>query len=223
MLKTVWSHVNDCRNYIKLYILYSLDIKYMTISQHPSEKMITRLPFCFLRGISRIVYDTDRNIDTCMHGEIMMMSSNGNISALLAFCAGNSPVNGDFPKQRPVTRSFDVFFDLCLYQQLNKQLKRRWLETISRSLWRHCNVSKYSTRVTCHYHESRWQSHKIIRKFQASGLCFQCSGWQCKSQAIKATNPIYTAAFSPGNALVLRKCSTPSYIKNIGVDKKVHP
>ena len=33
-------------------------------------------------------------------------------SALLAFCAGNSPVTGEFPTQRPVTRSFDVFFDL---------------------------------------------------------------------------------------------------------------
>ena len=29
-------------------------------------------------------------------------------SALLAFCAGNSPVTGEFPAQRPVTRSFDV-------------------------------------------------------------------------------------------------------------------
>ena len=35
-------------------------------------------------------------------------------SALLALCAGNSPVSGEFPSQRPVTRSFDVFFDLCL-------------------------------------------------------------------------------------------------------------
>ena len=33
-------------------------------------------------------------------------------SALLALCAGNSPVTGEFPSQRPVTRSFDVFFDL---------------------------------------------------------------------------------------------------------------
>ena len=33
-------------------------------------------------------------------------------SALLAICAGNSPVPGEFPTQRPVTRSFDVFFDL---------------------------------------------------------------------------------------------------------------
>ena len=35
-------------------------------------------------------------------------------SALLGFCAGNSPVSGDFPAQKPVAQSFDVFFDLCL-------------------------------------------------------------------------------------------------------------
>ena len=35
-------------------------------------------------------------------------------SALLATCAGNSPVPGEFPAQRPVTRIFDVFFDLRL-------------------------------------------------------------------------------------------------------------
>ena len=35
-------------------------------------------------------------------------------SALLALCAVNSPVTGEFPAQRPVTQSFGVFFDLCL-------------------------------------------------------------------------------------------------------------
>ena len=36
-------------------------------------------------------------------------------SALLALCAGNSPVPGEFPTQRPVTRSFDVFFDVRVW------------------------------------------------------------------------------------------------------------
>ena len=39
-------------------------------------------------------------------------------SALLAICAGNSPVTGEFPAQRPATRSFNVFFDLCLNKRL---------------------------------------------------------------------------------------------------------
>ena len=42
----------------------------------------------------------------------LMTSSNGTFSALLALCAGNSSVTGEFPSQRPVTRSFGFFFDL---------------------------------------------------------------------------------------------------------------
>ena len=42
-------------------------------------------------------------------------------SALLALCAGNSPVTGEFPSQRPVTRSFDVYFDLRLNKRLDKR------------------------------------------------------------------------------------------------------
>ena len=40
-------------------------------------------------------------------------------SALLAICAGNSPVTGEFPAQRPVTRSFDVFFDTWINGWVN--------------------------------------------------------------------------------------------------------
>ena len=35
-------------------------------------------------------------------------------SALLAICAGNSPVSGEFPAQRPETRNVDIYFDLYL-------------------------------------------------------------------------------------------------------------
>ena len=37
-------------------------------------------------------------------------------------CAENSPVTGEFPSQRPVTRSFDVFFDLRLNQVIETPL-----------------------------------------------------------------------------------------------------
>ena len=60
-------------------------------------------------------------------------------SALLAICAGNSPVPGEFPTQRPVTRSFGVFFDLRLNKRLSKQWWGWWFETLSRPLWRHRN------------------------------------------------------------------------------------
>ena len=60
-------------------------------------------------------------------------------SALLAICAGSSPGPGEFHAQRPVTRSFDVFFDLSLNKRLSKQWRGWWFETQSRPLWRHCN------------------------------------------------------------------------------------
>ena len=42
-------------------------------------------------------------------------------SALLAICAGNSLIPGEFPTQRPVTRNFDIFFDLHPNRRLSKQ------------------------------------------------------------------------------------------------------
>ena len=60
-------------------------------------------------------------------------------SALLAICAGNSPVSGEFLAQRPVTRSFDVFFDVRLIKRLNKHSRGWWFETLSHPLWRHRN------------------------------------------------------------------------------------
>ena len=62
-------------------------------------------------------------------------------SALLAICARNSLVTGEFPAQRPVTHSFDVFFDLRLNKRLSKQSWGWWSEMPSRPLWRHYNVN----------------------------------------------------------------------------------
>ena len=50
----------------------------------------------------------------------MLTSSNGNISASLALCGGNPPMTGGFPSQRPMTWSFDVFFNLRLNNRLSK-------------------------------------------------------------------------------------------------------
>ena len=58
-------------------------------------------------------------------------------SALLALCAGDSPGSPvNLTSQRPVTLSFDVFFD----KLLSKQSWGWWSETPSRSLWRHCSA-----------------------------------------------------------------------------------
>ena len=60
-------------------------------------------------------------------------------SVLLALCAGNSLVSGEFHAQRPVTRSFDVFFDLRLNKRVSKQWWGWWFDTPSHPLWCHCN------------------------------------------------------------------------------------
>ena len=76
-------------------------------------------------------------------------------SPLLALCAGNSPVTGEFPTQRPVTRSFDVFFDLRLNKRLSRQWGHRWFETPSHSLWHHYNqLSTYHSSFCGLPHES---------------------------------------------------------------------
>ena len=54
-------------------------------------------------------------------------------------CAGNSSVTGEFPSQRPATRSFGVFVDMCLNKRSSEQLWGCWFEMPLGSLWRHCN------------------------------------------------------------------------------------
>ena len=72
-------------------------------------------------------------------------------SALLALCEENPPFTGGFHShtggfhsQRPVTQSFDVFFDVRLNKRLSKQSTCWWFETAWHSLWRLCNEI-YST------------------------------------------------------------------------------
>ena len=68
-------------------------------------------------------------------------SSNRNIFGVTGPCEENPPVPIGFHPQRPVTRSFDVFFDLHLNKRLSKQSRRWWFEAPSHTLWRHCDVS----------------------------------------------------------------------------------
>ena len=73
-------------------------------------------------------------------------------SALMALWVGNSPVTDEFPSQRPVTRSFDVYIDLGLNKWLIKQSRRWWFETPSCPLWCHCNVIqvwRIQTKLKC--------------------------------------------------------------------------
>ena len=69
----------------------------------------------------------------------MMTSSNGDILRVTGPLCGEFTGPGEFPTQRPVTRGFDVFFDLRLNKRLSKQSWGWWFETLSSSLWRHRN------------------------------------------------------------------------------------
>ena len=73
---------------------------------------------------------------------------NGNISALLALCAGNSLAIGEFPSQRPLTRSFDVYFDLRLNKRLSKLWWGWWFEAPSCQLWRPCNEQEINRMIS---------------------------------------------------------------------------
>ena len=70
----------------------------------------------------------------------MMTSSNGNIFRVTGHMCGKFTGPGEFPAQRPVTRSFDVSFDLHPHKRLSKQSWGWWFETLSRPLWRHRNA-----------------------------------------------------------------------------------
>ena len=92
-------------------------------------------------------------------------------SALWAICAGNSPVPGEFPAQMPVTRSFDIFFDLRLNKRLSKQSWGWWFETLSHPLWRHSNVLAKFRLTINHFSVSQW--FEILE--QTTAVILRCS------------------------------------------------
>ena len=90
-----------------------LIVKYFTINV---RKIRAFLYFAWVKPAEVLHWHWCNNMTA---PESIMTSSMETFSALLAICAGNSPVPGEFPAQRPVTRSFDIFFDL----RLNKRWK----------------------------------------------------------------------------------------------------
>ena len=71
-----------------------------------------------------------------------------------------------FPPQRPVTQSFDVFFDLRLTKRLSKQSRRWWFEIPLHSLWRHCYVRRNINTCVCMFcHSSTLTWHGYLESF----------------------------------------------------------
>ena len=142
-----------------------------------------------------------------------MTSSNGNIFRVTGPLWGNPPVNDGFPSQRPVVRSFDVFFDLHLNKRLRTQSRHRWFETASGSLWRHCNDWSHMT-VSVNYH-LMWGNHyrsgislcMLIVTYSVStecrSYCLMCSdnGSPHQQQAM-ASNTTSKSATCPWLAVI---------------------
>ena len=100
---------------------------------------------CMLSGLCTHIRDNDiETTHTGLHTHpsqmyTMMTSSNGNIIRVTGPLCGEFTGHSEFPTQRPVTRSFDVFFDLHLNNRLSKQPWGWWFQMPSWSLWRQCN------------------------------------------------------------------------------------
>ena len=111
-------------------------------------------------------------------------------SALLPLCAGNSPVPGEFPAQRPVTQSFDVSFDLRLNTRLCKQSWGWWFETLSRFLWRHCNVIACTIvkgwMIVWHSRVAATDTGDQVIKMNAMFY------WKCLFYALRISSPLTT-------------------------------
>ena len=88
------------------------------------------------------------------------------------------------PHKRPMTRSFDVCFDLRMNKPLSKPSWGWWFETHSRSLWRHCNGSgaTYST-CTC--------INVRIKRCFSSYVCVQQSLFICSHFVAYKHYPLY--------------------------------
>ena len=130
-------------------------------------KSIYHHGICYINNIVCLVYSIlYQGLGLCIYAWksgvycsllVMMTSWNGSIFRVTCTLWGKS--TGDFPSQRPVTRSFDVFFDLRTSKRLSKQSRRWWFETPSRSLWRHSNVflcTAYVPAVCCNIRLTRW-------------------------------------------------------------------
>ena len=133
-----------------LHILIRVEIQtpgsYALSTSRTSKKQYETYPLC-QREPETVTHFILRSCGTVIDFIPWWRPQMEKFSALLALCAGNSPVTGEFAAQRPVTRSFDVSFDLHQNKRLSKQSWGWWFETQSRPLWRHRNVQNCVLRM----------------------------------------------------------------------------
>ena len=143
--------------------------------------------------------------------------------ALLAIRAGNSPVIGELPAQRPVARSFYVFFDPN--ERWSKQVWGWWFETPSHPLWRHYNendphtintsclsiwfisVKKYDILIEGSIYYRGGEN--TITVYQPSvKILYNILTWGHSTTGAKYHMPALTCKYWHGNVVMLTKLSS---------------
>ena len=138
-------------------LIDNISVEFLTWLKYISDAFLQISPSTTLFfPIIAMVISVGRNIIVNivpMH--TVMTSTNGNIFPVTGHLCG------EFTAQRPVTRTFHVFFDLRLNKPLSKQSWGWWFETLSRPLWRHC---KYRA-------QSYWPTFDIHHPYMATSKC----------------------------------------------------
>ena len=129
---------------IQVYPIFALNhlhpIEIKVYHKTVSNSLHKNEMFSANEGLSCLCYSLWDNLQMLKNGgDTWWRHQMERFSVVLALSAGNSPVTGEFPTQRPVTRSFDVSLICALNKRLSKQPWGWWFETSSSSLWRHYN------------------------------------------------------------------------------------
>ena len=148
-----------------------------SLSKHPKRRFINCVNY--FENAWSIFPDLERLLKLFFKGEHSWWRHQmETFSVLLALCAGNSPVSGEFAAQRPVTRIFDVFFDLRLIKRLNKHSRGWWFETLLRPLWRQCNIPYLSCVVSTVTDDARCNDWIYIAQSLTDTQCIYFFWWK---------------------------------------------
>ena len=157
-----WIRILDCQNLLDHLILHHMvEFFYLYLQTcHSFQTIIGTSSSCYSKIIDYLFENLKWKFSIPWWRHQMET-----FSALLALCVGNSPVTDEFPSERLVMPSFDVFFDEGLNKQLSKQSRHRWFEMPSHSLWRQCNAAIILITVWSTKHHSKPKTYKIALSY----------------------------------------------------------
>ena len=123
-------------DYSSIHNRYNIDMTLMILQTYTGSIFLSKLTIYWKDGTYNLVHMSHTVYVTLIPWWRHQM---GTFSALLAICAGHSPVTGEFPAHSPVTRSMFVLICAWINGSVNNG-EAGDFETPSRPLWRHCNV-----------------------------------------------------------------------------------